>query len=98
LADIHASALIGQDKCVWRDFLLAPGSQPTFMQVADASKDHRDTAARRKSTTILQCKERYLRYILSSEMDQAKTGLNRKVFIEERGAEIFSEFRPPLIL
>ncbi len=33
--------------------------------------------------------------VLSSEMDQAKSGLILKVFIKERGAEIFSKFRPP---
>jgi hypothetical protein len=36
--------------------------------------------------------------VLSSEMDQAKRGLIRKVFIKGRGAEVFSKFRPSPIL
>jgi hypothetical protein len=35
---------------------------------------------------------------LSKEMDHAKSGFIQKVSVKERGAEIFSIFRPPLIL
>ncbi len=36
--------------------------------------------------------------VLSSVMDQAKSGLIRNLFIKGRGAEILSKFRPPPIL
>ncbi len=36
--------------------------------------------------------------VLSIKMDQAKSGLVRKLFITGRGAEILSKFRPPPIL
>jgi hypothetical protein len=35
---------------------------------------------------------------MSIEMDQAKSGLVRKLFITGRGAEILSKFRPPPIM
>ncbi len=36
--------------------------------------------------------------VLSREMDHAKSGLIRKLFMKGRGGEIFSWFRPPHIL
>jgi hypothetical protein len=35
---------------------------------------------------------------MSSEMDEAKSGLIRKALIKGRGPEIFSKFHPPTIL
>jgi hypothetical protein len=34
--------------------------------------------------------------VLSSEMDLAKSGLIQKLFIKERGAEVFRKIGPPL--
>jgi hypothetical protein len=80
---------------LWRQFLLGQASVPPvqshFFHPFFAFCHHFDNMVGSVISEIfLSFLDLSILKVLSSEMDQAKSGLTRKLFIKGRGAEIFS--------